>query len=152
MDTLREENLKLKAELSTAEQEIQIRNTVHREHGPSAHIIQEEPSPPPSPKPRTARKLKANAPKKRGRPKITTDEEDQPPKKKSTTKKAAGRPSTTSQRRDEEDEAEEEAKVKKKRKLKIFSSSQPSTFTWSFDSDKVWSGFPARAVEFIGYL
>jgi hypothetical protein len=78
------------------------------------------------------------SPKKRGREKTITDEEEvQPPKKKSATKKAAGRPSAASQRREEDDEAEEEAKVKKKRKLKIFNSSQPSTFTWTFSADKV---------------
>lgn len=90
----------------------------------------------------------SNAPKKRGRPKITADEEDEPPKKRSTTKKAAGRPSATSQRRDEEDEAEEEAKVKKKRKLKIFNSSQPSTFTLTFDANKVCSGCSSSSRPF----
>jgi hypothetical protein len=76
--------------------------------------------------------------KKRGRTKTATDEEEaQPPKKKPATKKTAGRPSATSQRRDEEDEAEDEVKVRKKRKLKIFNSSQPSAFTWTFDGDKV---------------
>jgi hypothetical protein len=37
--TLREKNVKLKAELSTAEQEIKIRNTVEREHRVSLHPV-----------------------------------------------------------------------------------------------------------------
>ena len=39
MSTLREKNVKLKAELSTAEQEIKIRNTVEREHRVSFHLV-----------------------------------------------------------------------------------------------------------------
>ena len=35
---LREKNVKLKAELSTAEQEIKIRNTVEREHRVSVYL------------------------------------------------------------------------------------------------------------------
>lgn len=37
--TLREKNIKLKAELSTAEQEIKIRNTVEREHRASLYLL-----------------------------------------------------------------------------------------------------------------
>ena len=272
MDTLREENVKLKAGLSIAEQELDIRKTVEREHRVSHRQVREEPpslpplkpkstrkakvdvgegpskpppskkkAPPPEPeteseevqeapkpksrpkpvkkqpskdvgelaegdsrrlrgkkpteedveKPRPKPKPKKKAPvqeatedsdvdvetpeagpskrkgkgrakstapqesisavpKKRGRPKAPTEEDDQPPKKKSATKKAAGRSIPAPQRRSEEDETEEEAKVKKKRKLKIFNSSQPSTFTWTFGADsKVRGGRSSSSHPFL---
>lgn len=37
--TLKEKNVKLKAELSTAEQEIKIHNAVEREHRVSLHLV-----------------------------------------------------------------------------------------------------------------